>query len=66
MHIQFTDIYGKVKGSVLYEDGKLIGTNDKYKNVVHEWLSSGKTAEEFVEKYQNWSNGYAKSEIVPE
>lgn len=65
--IEFTDAQtNQFLGRVEVEDGVATGTNDFAKNMVESYLGpdSGKTAGDFVTRFQGWTNGYIASELI--
>ena len=66
MKIAFVNIDGEDLGYVEYKDGVITGSNDERSNALNMELEGGYTAEEYVEYYKEWSNGYLTSYTVGE
>lgn len=66
MKIEFIEIGDKPKGYVELQGKKLVGSNTSMQRLVDMWLNDGRTVEEFVQYYTDWTSGYLTSRLVPE
>jgi len=66
MKIEFTKIGDEPMGHVELQDKKLVGSNTSMQRLVDMWLNDGRTVEEFVQYYSDWTSGYVSSRLVPE
>jgi hypothetical protein len=58
--IRFTDAKGKHLGDVR-ADGETLDPDRAVASVALSWTRAGKSAEAFVRRYSDWSNGYLVS-----
>lgn len=63
--IQFYNLYGHEDGAVvLLPDGRLLGSDERRQHFADDWLRGGGTGQSFVERFENWGNGYAASRRI--
>ena len=60
--IVFSDIRSKEIGTVSFDGETLTPSNAATASFVNNDMENGMSAEDFVEKYSNWSNGHLYSE----
>ncbi len=63
--IEFTDMYDKFLGRATIKGDSVTGSTEMVKNIIESYMD-GHTAEDFIEYYSWYVNGYIKSQIVPD
>ena len=66
MKIVFTDIYGNETGYYTIDGDEITPSHPGAADFLEDFLANGKTAQDFIEKYSDYSSGYFTSEAVTE
>jgi hypothetical protein len=64
--LEFFDQYGKSVGRVSEVDGKLEATTRQTTNLLAAARRNGVSDEDFITKFNGYSNGYLSAQIIPE
>lgn len=60
--IEFTDMYDKFLGRATIKNNMVTGSTELVTGIINTYSGDGGA---FLERFDNWTNGYIKTELIP-